>query len=63
MITKHSISNEILTRGETDAAPPPLRLREKEKSLKGSEARYGERTNRGFLFDYPPPAMPVPATY
>ena len=32
MITKHSVFNEILTRGKTDAALPPLYQRDKEKT-------------------------------
>ena len=61
MITKHIFSNDISMRGETSAAPPPLHLREKENtSHKGTEARSGDRTNIGVLFDAPSLALPVP---
>ena len=60
MITKHRVSNDISTRVETDAAPPLIHLRERENTFhKVTEARSGERTNIGDVFDAPPPYLPV----
>ena len=62
MITKHIVSNDIAIRGETDAAPHLICLREKENTFhKGTEARSSYRTNSGVMFDAPPPTWPVHA--
>ena len=46
-------------RGETEAAPPPLCIREKWNTAhKVTDARSGDRTNIGVMFDAPPPAFP-----
>ena len=61
MITKHSVSNEILTRGEKDTAPPPLSINKEGKNFhKGTETGSGDRNKRWFVFDALSPALPVP---
>ena len=47
-------------RGDTEVAPPLIRLREKENtSHMGMKARSGDRKNIGVMFDTPLPALPV----
>ena len=60
MITKQRVSNDIAIRGETEVAPPQLRLREKENiAHRVTEARSWDRTNIGVMFDSPLPEFPV----
>ena len=60
MITKHRVSNDIVVMGETDVAPPLLRIREKENVYhNGTDASSSDITNIGVVFDAPQTALNI----